>query len=198
MANRFIIDDENISVNNVLNFSELKRKDKIYIVSNGSKRLNLAVLQELLNKKARIKILLINAQGKDFADKLIVFLMGKFYAKKGKIFIVSNDKFYDDAIEFYNSIKPGKFQKLSLIAPPHKTKPQIPEKSPLKEPKISTLDAEKIKSIASASANLMDFHNALAKNFGNKKGAEIYAALKQKAKEFFAKKPLAIERDARV
>ena len=44
----------------------------------------------------------------------------------------------------------------------------------------------------------MDFHNALAKNFGNKKGAEIYAALKQKAKEFFAKKPLAIERDARI
>ena len=57
-------------------------------------------------------------------------------------------------------------------------------------------DAEKIKSIASASANLMDFHNALAKNFGNKKGAEIYAVLRQKAKEFFAKKPLAIERDA--
>ena len=197
MANRFIIDDENISVNNVLNFSELKRKDKIYIVSNGSKRLNLAVLQELLNKKARIKILLINAQGKDFADKLIVFLMGKFYTKKGKIFIVTNDKFYDDAIEFYNSIKPGKFQKLSLLAP-LKTKSQTPEKSPLKEPKISTSDAEKIKSIASASANLMDFHNALAKNFGNKKGAEIYAALKQKAKEFFAKKPLAIERDARV
>ena len=197
MANRFIIDDENISVNNVLNFSELKRKDKIYIVSNGSKRLNLAVLQELLNKKARIKILLINAQGKDFADKLIVFLMGKFYAKKGKIFIVSNDKFYDDAIEFYNSIKPGKFQKLSLLAP-HKTKSQTPEKPPLKEPKISVQDAEKIKNIASASANLMDFHNALAKNFGNKKGAEIYAALKQKAKEFFAKKPLAIERDARI
>jgi len=194
---RFIIDDENISVDNLATLKKLDRKDKIYIVTNDRQKLSISVLAWFLAREIKIKIILLQSAHKDYADKIITFLMGKLSHKKDKIYIVSNDKFYDDAIEFYNSIKPGKFQKLSLLAP-LKTKSQTPEKPPLKEPKISTLDAEKIKSIASASANLMDFRNALAKNFGNKKGAEIYAALKQKAKEFFAKKPIAIERDARV
>ena len=65
------------------------------------------------------EVFTIGKQRKDFADKIIVFLMGKLCGQEGKIGIVSNDKFYDDVIEFFNDLnyrKNPKFEKISLAS----------------------------------------------------------------------------------
>ena len=65
------------------------------------------------------EVFTIGKQRKDFADKIIVFLMGKLCGQEGKIGIVSNDKFYDDVIEFFNNLnyrKNPKFEKISLAS----------------------------------------------------------------------------------
>ena len=87
---RFIIDDENISVDNLARLKKLGEKDKIYIVTNNRQKLSISVLAWFLARKIKIKIILLESAHKDYADKIITFLMGKLSHKKDKIYIVSN------------------------------------------------------------------------------------------------------------
>ena len=116
----FIIDDENIDVDNIFDVVNLKEGDELNIVSNTAKKIGALTLARLSKMGVSIgEGFTIGKQRKDFADKIIVFLMGKLYGQEGKIGIVSNDKFYDDVIEFFNDLnyrKNPKFEKISLAS----------------------------------------------------------------------------------
>ena len=117
---RFIIDDENIDVDNIFDIVNLKEGDELNIVSNTAKKIGALTLARLSKMGVSIgEVFTIGKQRKDFADKIIVFLMGKLCGQEGKIGIVSNDKFYDDVIEFFNNLnyrKNPKFEKISLAS----------------------------------------------------------------------------------
>ena len=117
---RFIIDDENIDVDNIFDVVNLKEGDELNIVSNTAKKIDALTLARLSKMGVSIgEVFTIGKQRKDFADKIIVFLMGKLCGQEGKIGIVSNDKFYDDVIEFFNNLnyrKNPKFEKISLAS----------------------------------------------------------------------------------
>ena len=117
---RFIIDDENIDVDNIFDVVNLKEGDELNIVSNTAKKIGALTLARLSKMGVSIgEVFTIGKQRKDFADKIIVFLMGKLCGQEGKIGIVSNDKFYDDVIEFFNNLnyrKNPKFEKISLAS----------------------------------------------------------------------------------
>ncbi len=117
---RFIIDDENIDVDNIFDVVNLKEGDELNIVSNTAKKIGALTLARLSKMGVSIgEVFTIGKQRKDFADKIIVFLMGKLCGAEGKIGIVSNDKFYDDVIEFFNNLnyrKNPKFEKISLAS----------------------------------------------------------------------------------
>ena len=116
----FIIDDENIDVDNIFDVVNLKEGDELNIVSNTAKKIGALTLARLSKMGVSIgEGFTIGKQRKDFADKIIVFLMGKLCGQEGKIGIVSNDKFYDDVIEFFNNLnyrKNPKFEKISLVS----------------------------------------------------------------------------------
>lgn len=116
----FIIDDENIDVDNIFDVVNLKEGDELNIVSNTAKKIGAFTLARLSKMGVSIgEVFTIGKQRKDFADKIIVFLMGKLCGAEGKIGIVSNDKFYDDVIEFFNNLnyrKNPKFEKISLAS----------------------------------------------------------------------------------
>ena len=116
----FIIDDENIDVDNIFDVVNLKDGDELNIVSNTAKKIGALTLARLSKMGVSIgEVFTIGKQRKDFADKIIVFLMGKLCGAEGKIGIVSNDKFYDDVIEFFNNLnyrKNPKFEKISLAS----------------------------------------------------------------------------------
>ena len=116
----FIIDDENIDVDNIFDVVNLKEGDELNIVSNTAKKIGALTLARLSKMGVSIgEVFTIGKQRKDFADKIIVFLMGKLCGQEGKIGIVSNDKFYDDVIEFFNNLnyrKNPKFEKISLAS----------------------------------------------------------------------------------
>ena len=116
----FIIDDENIDVDNIFDVVNLKEGDELNIVSNTAKKIGTLTLARLSKMGVSIgEVFTIGKQRKDFADKIIVFLMGKLCGQEGKIGIVSNDKFYDDVIEFFNNLnyrKNPKFEKISLTS----------------------------------------------------------------------------------
>lgn len=116
----FIIDDENIDVDNIFDVVNLKEGDELNIVSNTAKKIGALTLARLSKMGVSIgEVFTIGKQRKDFADKIIVFLMGKLCRQEGKIGIVSNDKFYDDVIEFFNNLnyrKNPKFEKISLTS----------------------------------------------------------------------------------
>ena len=116
----FIIDDENIDVDNIFDVVNLKEGDELNIVSNTAKKIGALTLARLSKMGVSIgEVFTIGKQRKDFADKIIVFLMGKLCGVEGKIGIVSNDKFYDDVIEFFNNLnyrKNPKFEKISLAS----------------------------------------------------------------------------------
>ncbi len=174
---RFIIDDENISVDNLATVKKLGRKDKIYIVTNNRQKLSISVLAWFLARKIKIKIILLQSAHKDYADKIITFLMGKLSRKKGKIYIVSNDKFYDDVIEFFNKQDKngGKFHKLKFDFSRSHTAQLIEE------------NQDEIAILIRNSGSLSELHMKFISKFGSKNGAGVYNALKEDARKIYKK-----------
>jgi len=174
---RFIIDDENISVDNLATLKKLGQKDKIYIVTNDRQKLSISVLAWFLARKIKIKIILLQSAHKDYADKIITFLMGKLSRKKGKIYIVSNDKFYDDVIEFFNKQDKngGKFHKLKFDFSRSHTAQLIEE------------NQDEIAVLIRNSGSLSELHMKIISKFGSKNGAGVYNALKEDARKIYKK-----------
>ena len=174
---RFIIDDENISVDNLATLKKLGQKDKIYIVTNNRQKLSISVLAWFLARKIKIKIILLQSAHKDYADKIITFLMGKLSRKKGKIYIVSNDKFYDDVIEFFNKQDKngGKFHKLKFDFSRSHTAQLIEE------------NRDEIAVLIRNSGSLSELHMKIISKFGSKNGAGVYKALKEDARKIYKK-----------
>ncbi|WP_346746118.1 PIN domain-containing protein [uncultured Campylobacter sp.] len=174
---RFIIDDENISVDNLATLKKLGEKDKIYIVTNNRQKLSISVLAWFLARKIKIKIILLQSAHKDYADKIITFLMGKLSHKKGKIYIVSNDKFYDDVIDFFNKQDKngGKFHKLKFDFNRSHTAQLIEE------------NRDEIAILIRNSGSLSELHMKFISKFGSKDGAGVYNALKEDARKIYKK-----------
>ena len=174
---RFIIDDENISVDNLATLKKLGQKDKIYIVTNNRQKLSISVLAWFLARKIKIKIILLESAHKDYADKIITFLMGKLSHKKDKIYIVSNDKFYDDVIDFFNKQdKNGsKFHKLKFDFNRSHTAQLIEE------------NQDEIAILIRNSGSLSELHMKFISKFGSKNGAGVYNALKEDARKIYKK-----------
>ena len=174
---RFIIDDENISVDNLATLKKLGEKDKIYIVTNNRQKLSISVLAWFLARKIKIKIILLQSAHKDYADKIITFLMGKLSRKKDKIYIVSNDKFYDDVIEFFNKQDKngGKFHKLKFDFSRSHTAQLIEE------------NRDEIAILIRNSGSLSELHMKFISKFGSKNGAGVYNALKEDARKIYIK-----------
>ncbi len=174
---RFIIDDENISVDNLATLKKLGQKDKIYIVTNNRQKLSISVLAWFLARKIKIKIILLQSAHKDYADKIITFLMGKLSRKKDKIYIVSNDKFYDDVIEFFNKQDKngGKFHKLKFDFSRSHTAQLIEE------------NRDEIAVLIRNSGSLSELHMKIISKFGSKNGAGVYKALKEDARKIYKK-----------
>lgn len=177
---RFIIDDENISVDNLATLKKLGQKDKIYIVTNNRQKLNISVLAWFLAQKIKIKIILLESAHKDYADKIITFLMGKLLHKKDKIYIVSNDKFYDDVIDFFNKQDKngGKFHKLKFDFNRSHTAQLIEE------------NQDEIAILIRNSGSLSELHMKFISKFGSKNGAGVYNALKEDARKIYKKPQL--------
>ena len=174
---RFIIDDENISVDNLATLKKLGQKDKIYIVTNDRQKLSISVLAWFLARKIKIKIILLESAHKDYADKIITFLMGKLSHKKDKIYIVSNDKFYDDVIDFFNKQDKngGKFLKLKFDFNRSHTAQLIEE------------NQDEIAILIRNSGSLSELHMKFISKFGSKNGAGVYNALKEDARKIYKK-----------
>ena len=174
---RFIIDDENISVDNLATLKKLGQKDKIYIVTNNRQKLSISVLAWFLARKIKIKIILLESAHKDYADKIITFLMGKLSHKKDKIYIVSNDKFYDDVIDFFNKQdnNGGKFYKLKFDFNRSHTAQLIEE------------NQDEIAILIRNSGSLSELHMKFISKFGSKNGAGVYNALKEDARKIYKK-----------
>ncbi|WP_315509531.1 PIN domain-containing protein [Campylobacter showae] len=177
---RFIIDDENISIDNLATLKKLGEKDKIYIVTNNRQKLSISVLAWFLARKIKIKIILLESAHKDYADKIITFLMGKLSHKKDKIYIVSNDKFYDDVIDFFNKQdKNGsKFHKLKFDFNRSHTAQLIEE------------NQDEIAILIRNSGSLSELHMKFISKFGSKNGAGVYNALKEDARKIYKKPQL--------
>ena len=174
---RFIIDDENISIDNLATLKKLGQKDKIYIVTNNRQKLSISVLAWFLARKIKIKIILLQSAHKDYADKIITFLMGKLSHKKDKIYIVSNDKFYDDVIDFFNKQDKngGKFHKLKFDFNRSHTAQLIEE------------NQDEIAILIRNSGSLSELHMKFISKFGSKNGAGVYNALKEDARKIYKK-----------
>ena len=174
---RFIIDDENISVDNLATLKKLGQKDKIYIVTNNRQKLSISVLAWFLARKIKIKIILLQSAHKDYADKIITFLMGKLSHKKDKIYIVSNDKFYDDVIDFFNKQDKngGKFYKLKFDFNRSHIAQLIEE------------NQDEIAILIRNSGSLSELHMKFISKFGSKNGAGVYNALKEDARKIYKK-----------
>ena len=212
----FIIDDENIDVDNIFDVVNLKEGDELNIVSNTAKKIGALTLARLSKMGVSIgEVFTIGKQRKDFADKIIVFLMGKLCGQEGKIGIVSNDKFYDDVIEFFNNLnyrKNPKFEKISLAshaagasAKQSKASGAAEKKAQKAEPKatkqepkaaqqeqkaanfkIAKADLTAAEALIPQCVSLQALYGACVAKLGRAKGCEAYREIKDGARTRYA------------
>ena len=184
----FIIDDENIDVDNIFDVVNLKEGDELNIVSNTAKKIGALTLARLSKMGVSIgEVFTIGKQRKDFADKIIVFLMGKLCGQEGKIGIVSNDKFYDDVIEFFNNLnyrKNPKFEKISLAS--HAAGIKQDKTSGAAEKKTQKAELAAAEALIPQCVSLQALYAACVAKLGRAKGCEAYREIKDGARTRYA------------
>lgn len=183
----FLIDSENVNFDNFIKQNKFKRKDNFFIVGNATLKFSLMTLEFLQDKK--VKFYDFNEPSKDYADKIILTLLGFLLAQKKfkKCFIVSNDNIFSKLNFTYDFF--GKKVKILKINNEHS--PKLLTK-PDYHIQLFEKNADFIKNLHSQSKNLGEFHRALQKHF-KIHGTLIYKYLKDTHKEEFFRslKPIA-------
>ncbi|TKX29274.1 hypothetical protein CQA38_04125 [Campylobacter sp. MIT 12-5580] len=178
----FLIDAENVNFDNFITQRSFKKKDHFYIIGNSTLKFSLFTLRFLQDKK--LKIYDFNECSKDYADKIILSLLGFLLAKKKfkKCFIVSNDKIFsrlDFTKELYK-------KHVKILSPSNDKIKKIQESAYHIE--LFEKNERLIKDLREESVNLGEFHRLLQKHF-KIHGTLIYKYLKQeKNEEFFTLK----------
>lgn len=183
----FLIDSENVNFDNFIKQNKFKRKDTFFIVGNATLKFSLMTLEFLQDK--RVKFYDFNEPSKDYADKIILTLLGFLLAQKKfkKCFIVSNDNIFSKLNFTYDFF--GKKVKILKINNEHSTKLLT---KPDYHIQLFEKNADFIKNLHAQSKNLGEFHRALQKHF-KIHGTLIYKYLKDTHKEEFFRslKPIA-------
>ena len=178
----FLIDSENVNFDNFIKSQKFKKKDTFFIVGNATLKFSLMALEFL--QQRHVKFYDFNEPSKDYADKIILTLLGFLLAQKhfNKCFIVSNDNIFSKlnfTQEFF-----GKRVRIIKINNEHT--PKIASKTDY-HIQLFEKNAEFIRDLRLKSRNLGEFHRALQKHF-KIHGTLIYKYLKDYHKEeFFAK-----------
>ncbi|TQR61538.1 hypothetical protein [Campylobacter troglodytis] len=177
----FLIDSENVNFDNFIRSQKFKKKDNFFIVGNATLKFSLMAL-EFLHKR-RVKFYNFNEVSKDYADKIILTLLGFLLAQKKleKCFIVSNDNIFNKlgfTEEFFG-------KKIRIIKINNEQAPRLDVK-PDYHIQLFEKNAEFIRDLRAQSKNLGEFHRALQKHF-KIHGTLIYKYLKETHKDEFFK-----------
>ena len=177
----FLIDSENVNFDNFIKRKRFKKNDNFFLVGNTTLKFSLMTLEFLQDKN--VKFYDFNEPSKDYADKIILTLLGFLLAQKKfkKCFIVSNDNIFSK-LNFTQEIF-GKKVKILKITNEHL--PKIALKSDY-HIQLFEKNAEFIRNLRAQSVNLGDFHRALQKHF-KIHGTLIYKYLKDNHKDEFFK-----------
>ena len=179
----FLIDSENVNFDNFIRSQKFKKKDNFFIVGNATLKFSLMAL-EFLHKR-RVKFYNFNEVSKDYADKIILTLLGFLLAQKKleKCFIVSNDNIFNKlgfTEEFFG-------KKIRIIKINNEQAPRLDVK-PDYHIQLFDDNVEFIKELRLKSRNLGEFHRALQRHF-KIHGTSIYHYLKNTHKEEFFYRP---------
>ena len=175
----FLIDSENVNFDNFIKQKRFKKSDNFFIVGNATLKFSLMVLEFLQDKK--VKFYDFNEPSKDYADKIILTLLGYLLAQKRfkKCFIVSNDNIFSKL----NFTKDYFGKKVKIIKINNEHTPKLLSKT---DYHIQLFDKNQdfIKDLREQSKNLGEFHRALQKHF-KIHGTAIYHYLKTEHKDEF-------------
>lgn len=105
MKRIFYIDIENVGMKEISRIRELKETDKVILfINKNEKELYKKVCFELSGSKAAVEIQTFNSRVKNALDFQICSSIGMFTEQiSGEIYIVSKDKGYESAIEFFKN-----------------------------------------------------------------------------------------------
>ncbi len=170
----FLIDAENVNLHTFIKNTQFKKDDKFYIVGNSTLKFSLSCLDFL--KERKVKIYDFNEPSKDYADKIILSLLGKFLSKKKvkKCLIVSNDNIFEN-LHFVKDIYKKEVKILKMNEQGKKKSYHIA---------LFEKNQEQISQLRQKSKDLGEFHRKLQKAY-KIHGTLIYRHLKQNYAEEF-------------
>lgn len=173
----FLIDSENVNFDNFIKANKFKKKDHFYIVGNATLKFSLFALKFLQGRK--VKFYDFNEPSKDYADKIILTLLGFLLAQKKfkKCLIVSNDNIFAK----HNFTRDFFGNAVKIVKINNEQSPKITLKSDYHIQLYEKNEAF-IKNLHAQSRNLGDFHRALQKHY-KIHGTLIYKYLKENRKD---------------
>lgn len=174
----YLIDAENVNFDSFIKQKTFKKNDYFYIIGNASLKFSFFTLRFLQDKK--VKFYDFNECSKDYADKIILSLLGFLLAKKKikKCFIVSNDKIFS-RLDFTKEL----YKKRVKVLAPNNEKIKKIEKSDY-HIELFEKNQDLIMKFKEKSKNLSDFHCLLQKHF-KIHGTLIYKYLRESQNELY-------------
>lgn len=194
----FLIDAENVNIEQFFSISGFEKDDKFYIIGNTTLKFSTKILQFLQERK--YKIYTFETPRKDYADKMIFTILGAILNDDEihEFLIISNDKIFEnlDFVEeiFNKKIKNIKFQPNQTTQKSGTNLAQITPKIECNKndsnTKLALTNIEifikqnqfTIDLLRNLSSNKQNFHTHLVQKFGKEKGREIYIFMRDSDK----------------
>ena len=171
----FLIDAENVNIEQFFSISGFEKDDKFYIIGNTTLKFSTKILQFLQERK--YKIYTFDTPRKDYADKMIFTILGAILNDDEihEFLIISNDKIFEN-LDFVEEIFNKSGTNLEQITPKVEcNKNDSNTKSTLTNIEIFIKQNQfTIDLLRNLSSNKQNFHTHLVQKFGKEKGREIY------------------------
>ena len=109
----FLIDAENVNIEQFFSISGFEKDDKFYIIGNTTLKFSTKILQFLQEHK--YKIYTFDTPRKDYADKMIFTILGAILNDDEihEFLIISNDKIFEN-LDFVGEIFNKKIKNIKL------------------------------------------------------------------------------------
>ena len=179
----FFIDAENVNLDIFFASKNFKKKDKFFLVSNSNIRFGYESLKFLCKKK--FEIYDFDTPSKDYADKIILSLLGAISKDKKikKSFVVSNDKIFEQ-LDYVERFFGKKIILLKFDTQTTSTKLIKTKQKNIKIKDFFLQNEKQIMDIKALSRDKNEFYTMLTKTFrANNEGAKIYQFIKKEKYE---------------
>lgn len=184
----YLIDYENVGEKGIEKVENINKEDIVVLFFNNSSKITLKTIKDLNDTECRIELYSLGQKGKNALDFELVSYLGYLIKEnpKDNLIIISKDKGYNFAIDFWNNEKKieNKIQIQESISNINSEINKTDLEKAIDEKKINfNINTDELLCIINKYKTKQGINNAIMKIYGSEKTGIINSAIKKLIKD---------------